>query len=298
VNGVFSLVLNTLVIFVLVTTKQLKSSGMRLVLFLSASDLLGACVCIVFLTMLLSTFSNTCYMFLETISLFFLVFCGHTSAYTIALISFDRYARVKFASNYKVKMTSRRVVYMVIGAVTLSFVDGMLFTFGNIFDFSGVVNRIVLFIDTVVIICIIASYVKFNRSILQVRSKVISTTAAASSRTRGGQSFNTSEKSLTSLIKKMLLAMAVMYALYFVAITTNTVFYQSSNDYWKSWLEFVAFFGIYMVHTNAVVNALVFLWTNKKAKSLVKRKIGRIEPAEFDTEFSIRQVKTCESTVT
>jgi len=96
----------------------------------------------------------------------------------------------------------------------------------------------------------------------------------------------------------MLLAMAVMYTLYFVAITTNTVFYQGSNDYWKSWLEFVAFFGIYMVHTNAVVNALVFLCTNKKAKSLVKRKIGRIEPAEFDTEFSIRQVKTCESTVT
>ena len=274
VNGISSLISNTLVIFALVTTKQLKTAGMRLVVFLSVSDLFGACVCIVFFTMLLTEYSDTCYTTIERLSLFFLVFCGHCSSYTIALISFDRYARVKFASNYKVKITGRRVIYMVIGAVTISLVDGILFTFGSIFDFTGVANGIVLTIDTFILICIVVSYSRFNKSIIQSRNKVASMTA------RGNQSLsNTNEQNLTRTIKMILLSLAIMYALYFLAVTINVVFYKDASVYWKGWLEFFLFLGLYTVHSNALVNAIVFLWTNKKSRNLIKQKFG-LNPEE------------------
>lgn len=72
-NGIVSLVLNILVIITITFTKQVKSPGVILVMFLSISDVFGGSARLVLMTILLTTFANRCYWFLELVTMFVLV---------------------------------------------------------------------------------------------------------------------------------------------------------------------------------------------------------------------------------
>ena len=87
---------NTLVIYVLIKTRQILQITCKLIFMLSTSDLLLGVFCQNLLFVML--FSRNCAV-IEAY-LFLVAFLLHSSCYTVALIGVDRYLRIKHYGDF------------------------------------------------------------------------------------------------------------------------------------------------------------------------------------------------------
>ena len=265
INGIASLVLNLFIIFALYITKQTKITAMKIVLYITFSDVFGATAVSVLITSLLVKFPNTCHHNFELITVFFLVLTGHSSCYGIALTSYDRFARVKLANNYKTVMTPKKVHFVLFITFMLSLIVAFLFVAGNVYGFSGVANLIVLTLDTVIMVSIIVCYIKFNKGIDRVGQQV----AKAS----GRRERRSTDRSIIIFVRRILLALAIIYFLYFITVLLSAMFYEHASGSNKGWLEVIKMVGIFIVHSNSAINAVIFVSGNKKCKHLLQHNV-------------------------
>uniref|UniRef100_A0A7M5VBK0 G-protein coupled receptors family 1 profile domain-containing protein n=1 Tax=Clytia hemisphaerica TaxID=252671 RepID=A0A7M5VBK0_9CNID len=259
VNGVINMSLNLLVIYILIETKQIKMVAMRLILFVSISDVFGAVSMAIFIPILM--LKNTCHFSMETITLFQLVLWGHMSGYTLALISYDRYKRVKLQHCYKLIMTPRRVHFMVLIVVMLAFIHAILFTLGMFYNkFFGTADKIVFAFDLTCLVCIFYFYVVFTNKTNQAARRF----SAISTYNKNSNYLRT-----TNLVKRILIGMAFMFAIYCAGLIPKTMFksYLDSNQQLGEVIFMVTNF---MVHTNGALNAIILLYNDKKARKKVK----------------------------
>lgn len=265
VNGVVSLVLNLFIIGALQATKQTQITAMKLVLFISSADVLGAASVSVLITLLLVKFPTTCQRDVELTTLFFLVLSGHSSCYGTALTAYDRYARVRLASRYKAVMSAKKIQIVLLCTFVLALFVSLLFVAGNLYGFSGMANMVVLTIDTVVMVSIIVCYIKFNRGINKVGERVAQSSCAPSSR-------RATDRSIVAYVKRVLLALAIIYFAYFLTVLVTTMLYSNAEGSNRGWLEVLKMSGIFLVHTNSAINAVIFIKGNKKCKQLVRKR--------------------------
>ena len=256
---VANVIANALVIYILVSTKQLKKITCKVIFILSVSDLMiglfGQNLCTTLF------FENTC--FVRILVLFTMVCLVHLSMYSIAIIGIDRYLRIKRRVSFKKIWTAKVVSTLLSISCFLALFQGLMTTMGLLLKKLEIGVPIYVGIDILILGVIIFL------QILTIRSS--------------NNLFNESEIASSKKINKRVtkLSMRIMLSLCFFMTPhlVTSIFYkaiinQLTNDHRQSVFEFITLLFVMFVPVNSLANAVLFSITNVKAKQFLK-KIGK-----------------------
>ena len=130
--GLANFIANSLVIATLVRTKQYRSPALRIMLYLSISDvglsIAAPLVCVLILTI----YKDRQSCLIEIVGQFVCQFLGHASALNIVLLAFDRYARITYLHEYKNKMCKKRINLITLLVIGVSLLNACLLALGTI----------------------------------------------------------------------------------------------------------------------------------------------------------------------
>ena len=246
-----NVVLNTLVIYILTKTNQLSNITCKVILTLSMSDLeIGAVAQNLFLAVLYSP-SCSINLVTRTISTFSTNFSG----YTTAILGVDRFVRIKYFTKVKTILTSRFTL------ISMAFLAAL-------FNAVGVPMGLLLMKENIFVSVALALAVTVVTSVTLLQVLVIRTSNAVSN-----ESIDNSQV-VNKKINK--LSMSIMLALLF--FTTPFLFISSMKDFiqdlssknLKSGYEFTFGISVVFMYTYSLVNAILFLSMNGKAKRFLR----------------------------
>ena len=259
INGLANLVLNSLVIATLVKTKQYRSPAMRIMLYMSISD-----VCLSIITpyvgvMLLTKYKDRQNCLLEITGQFLCHFLGDFSALNIGLLAFDRYARIAYLQEYKTKMSKRRINLLTLLAICLSLAIASFITLGTVLKMYKVFALLVFSIGGTVVFALglinFMAMKTLNRHCTEMHSKRLEDIRV----------------NIVSLTKAILFTVIVFYTIYLGLNLLHLFAYDRAKSfYWRGLLEFWLLFGLLLGLTNSVVNALLFIKFNKESHKLIR----------------------------
>lgn len=242
-----NVVLNTLVMYILTKTNQLSNITCKVILTLSMSDLeIGAVAQNLFLAVLYSP-SCSINLVTRTISTFSTNFSG----YTTAILGVDRFVRIKYFTKVKTILTSRFTL------ISMAFLAAL-------FNAVGVPMGLLLMKENLFASVALVLAVTVVTSVTLLQVLVIRTSNAVSN-----ESIDNSQV-VNKKINK--LSMSIMLALLF--FTTPFLFISSMKDFiqdlssknLKSGYEFTFGISVVFMYTYSLVNAILFLSMNGKAK--------------------------------
>ena len=248
-----NVVLNTLVMYILTKTNQLSNITCKVILTLSMSDLVTAAVAqILFLAVLYSP-SCSINLVTRTISTFSTNFSG----YTTAILGVDRFVRIKYFTKVKTILTSRFILTLI----SMAFLAAL-------FNAVGVPMGLLLMKENLFASVALVLAVTVVTSVTLLQVLVIRTSNAVSN-----ESIDNSQV-VNKKINK--LSMSIMLALLF--FTTPFLFISSMKDFiqdlssknLKSGYEFTFGISVVFMYTYSLVNAILFLSMNGKAKRFLR----------------------------
>lgn len=260
INGLLNFILNCLVLLCLKMSKQLKKYSMRLIAYISTSDICISITTPSVIYILLTRYKVESYCTLEITAQGLNIFFAHVTAYLVALIAYDRYARVKYLNTYKMKMSEKRTKCLVLFVIIMALLNTLLYTFGSLFGFYKTSWFLVLVIDTIAVILMASFYISATIIIKKRRSKA-----------DNANIMKAVDKSITSLTKKFMISIVLFYGLYLIFNFTNMMAHEGSTGKTRSWLEFLLYFGLLIGVTNSVSNALIFISVNKKSQRYLRK---------------------------
>lgn len=246
-----NVVLNTLVMYILTKTNQLSNITCKVILTLSMSDLeIGAVTQNLFLAVLYSP-SCSINLVTRTISTFSTNFSG----YTTAILGVDRFVRIKYFTKVKTILTSRFTL------ISMAFLAAL-------FNAVGVPMGLLLMKENLFASVALVLAVTVLTSVTLLQVLVIRTSNAVSN-----ESIDNSQV-VNKKINK--LSMSIMLALLF--FTTPFLFISSMKDFiqdlssknLKSGYEFTFGISVVFMYTYSLVNAILFLSMNGKAKRFLR----------------------------
>ena len=246
-----NVVLNTLVMYILTKTNQLSNITCKVILTLSMSDLeIGAVAQNLFLAVLYSP-SCSINLVTRTISTFSTNFSG----YTTAILGVDRFVRIKYFTKVKTILTSRFTL------ISMAFLAAL-------FNAVGVPMGLLLMKENLFASVALVLAVTVLTSVTLLQVLVIRTSNAVSN-----ESIDNSQV-VNKKINK--LSMSIMLALLF--FTTPFLFITSMKDFiqdlssknLKSGYEFTFGISVVFMYTYSLVNAILFLSMNGKAKRFLR----------------------------
>ena len=244
-----NVVLNTLVMYILTKTNQLSNITCKVILTLSMSDLVtGAVAQNLFLAVLYRP-SCSINLVTRTISTFSTNFSG----YTTAILGVDRFVRIKYFTKVKTILTSRFILTLI----SMAFLAAL-------FNAVGVPMGLLLMKENLFASVALVLAVTVVTSVTLLQVLVIRTSNAVSN-----ESIDNSQV-VNKKINK--LSMSIMLALLF--FTTPFLFISSMKDFiqdlssknLKSGYEFTFGISVVFMYTYSLVNAILFLSMNGKAK--------------------------------
>jgi len=263
INGVVNILLNGLVIYILVKTKQTNIPSMRILLYLSISSVFLSLMVNVSNITLLTTFAGKRNCAAEVAAQFFTNSFGHLLGFLIALMAIERFVNIKFMTSYNLIMSKSRTDKMVGFVVFLAFLVALSYAFGTLFNAYRIITYVVVPTDIIL-------FVSSATVIPAMTTKIISSHQREAS---DPTMFGKLHRSVTSLTKKFVYTMIISYGLYFGLVISHVVMYAKASSNLRSGLEFMLILGIYIGLTNSVVNAVIFLAFNKKARRVITQLI-------------------------
>ena len=120
-----------------------------LLFYLSVSDYCLAFITQPLLAVLIGKFFNQTYCNFEIILQFSAILFTHTSGYTIAVIGFDRYARMRFLNRCAEIMSKAEVSSLLVVVTVLSICQSSLYVMGAKMNMFIGFRRIAVIIDFV-----------------------------------------------------------------------------------------------------------------------------------------------------
>ena len=261
---VLNIVTNIVVILSLVATKQLKNNSLKLILYLSISDCCLAVITQPLFAAMLTNFADRSYCNFETVVQFFAILFTHTSGYTIAVIGYDRYARMKYLNRYSQVVTDIRIKCTLALVWMSSLIQALVYVCGTQLNFFAKAKKVTVGIDAVIALSVLLFYVMTIRVIRNYRNHA-----------ENRQVLKGVDKVVTRLASKILLSIIVFYISYVIISLTHSALISKYQHTKKRWLEFSLFVGYILTYCNSFVNALIFLGVNKPAKERLKRLCGK-----------------------
>ena len=245
---------NVLVIYIVIKTGQISQITSKLVLMLSASNLLLALFCQSLLTAL---FYATHCSFVEVYA-FFSVFLLHTSGYTIAMIGVDRYLRIRFYAIFKTIWTTKKVLKLTLILFGLALFQAVIIAAGLLLGKEQFVMPFYITVDAIVIGTII---------LLQILTIQTSNAVHKESTIVTSERIN---KKITKLSIRIMLLLCFFITPHLIIYTAREVIPYQLIYFRKSTVEFVSMISLVWAYMNSFCNAVLFLMTNVKAKRFLR----------------------------
>ena len=237
---------NALVIYALIKTKQLYNVANKLIFMLSISDLLIGGVAQNFYIAVI--YGTNCLAGL--IARVFSVFLINLSSYTIAIMGVDRFIRIKYYASFILTLVSIACLAALVNAVGL--------TIGFLLKLDQIFTRVNFFIGAIIL-----STVTF----LQVLVTRTSNTVHMESKIDLAHAAN---KIITKLSMRIMLLVLFCHAPLLIVHFIRSKFQAQFNKKGKSMLEFIACLSIIIIYANSLINAILFLTMNVKAKRFLR----------------------------
>ena len=253
-----NVIVNALVIYILFHTKQIVKITYKIIFILSASDLMTGLFAQNLYTILF--FDNICFVRI-TLS-FTLTFFMHLSSYSIAIISIDRYLRIKKYANFKEIWTTKVVSSVLSIATLLALCQAIITTTGLVLGKFDIIVTVYFGIDMLIFSAIVflqiltmrSSNALYNQSTIFASRKI--------------------NKRITKLSKRIML----MLCFFMVPHLITAIFYKMIHDqlsnHGQSVFEFITLVSVMLAPANSFANAVLFLITDVKAKRFL-RNLGR-----------------------
>lgn len=237
---------NALVIYALIKTKQLYNVANKLIFMLSISNLLiGGFAQNFYIAVIYGT---NCLA--ELIARAFSVFLINLSSYTIAIMGIDRFIRIKYYASFILTLVSIACLAALVNAVGL--------TIGFLLKLDQIFTRVNFFISAIIL-----STVTF----LQVLVIRTSNTVHMESKIDLAHAAN---KIITKLSMRIMLLVLFCHAPLLIVHFIRSKFQAQFNKKGKSILEFIACLSIIIIYANSLINAILFLTMNVKAKRFLR----------------------------
>ena len=245
---------NTIVLYVLVKTKQILQTTCKLIFMLSASDqLLGVFCQNLLFVMLFSTKCSVIEAFL-----FVSVFLLHSSCYTVALIGVDRYLRIKHCGDFKNFWTTRVILKLTCAVIFLALLQAVLVLTSVLMGKEHISKPIYFTIDAVVIVLI--TFLQYQ-TIRKTNALNNASTVAAS---------EIINKKVTKLSMRIMLLLCFLLTPHLIVFSVRETIRYRLNIYEKGILEFFSFMSVILTYGNSFANAVLFFMTNVKARRVLR----------------------------
>lgn len=237
---------DAMVIYALIKTKQLYNVANKLIFMLSISNLLiGGFAQNFYIAVIYGT---NCLA--ELIARAFSVFLINLSSYTIAIMGIDRFIRIKYYASFILTLVSIACLAALVNAVGL--------TIGFLLKLDQIFTRVNFFISAIIL-----STVTF----LQVLVTRTSNTVHMESKIDLAHAAN---KIITKLSMRIMLLVLFCHAPLLIVHLISSKFQAQFNKKGKSILEFIACLSIIIIYANSLINAILFLTMNVKAKRFLR----------------------------
>ena len=245
---------STLVIYLLIKTKQILQITCKLIFLLSTSDLpLGVFCQNLFLVII---FSKKCSV-IEAYS-FLSAFLLHSSYYTVALIGVDRYLRIKYYGDFGNFWTTRVVLKFTCVSIFLALLQAVLVLTALVYGIERISTPIYITIDAVVIALITFFQIQTIRATNAIHNK--STVVEP----------EIINKRITKLSMRIMLLLCFFVTPHLIVFALRETIRYRLNIYEKNILEFFSFMSLILTYGNSFANAILFLMTNVKAKRVLR----------------------------
>ena len=247
-------VTNTLVIYILIKTKDITKFSCRLIFLLSVNDLAIALVAqTLFITQIYGT-NCTAFLVYELVSRFL----PRLSGYIIGVIGIDRYIRIRYKM-YKMILTTRLLIILMVLVICIALTQAMLITLGRLLHKKIIFNSTVLGIDFFLFIFVVC---------LQIRT--ITATNSTTKKAKNPEILQDVHKKITKLCSRIMISFIALYLPYVIVNCVRNKIYGIVTLETKFLLDFLFMISIIIVFLNSVANALLFLSSNVKARRFLK----------------------------
>lgn len=251
---VANVTVNALVIYILIKTNQYVNVACKVILILSISDLLtGAVAQNLFFAVL---YSPSC--LINSVTRSVSTFSTQLSGYTIAILGVDRFIRIKNYLKVNSILTSRFISALLSIACVLALVSAVGIPMDLLLIKPFFFSRVNLILGAAII-----SIVAFLQ-VLVIRTSNIMISKSTI------DTFQAVNKKINKLSMRIMLAL-LFFTTPFLTIglaKSNIQEFLGRNS--KSVLEFIFGISIVLLYANSLVNAILFLSTNMKAKRVLR----------------------------
>uniref|UniRef100_A0A7M5X4T8 G-protein coupled receptors family 1 profile domain-containing protein n=1 Tax=Clytia hemisphaerica TaxID=252671 RepID=A0A7M5X4T8_9CNID len=261
VNGVLTFTLNSLVIYTLLKTKQIRKPAMRLILYLSVADLYLSLASPIITGLIYIKYAEKENCTVELILQFFDCFASVLSPFILCLVAYDRYACMKYVSNYNAKMSKKRVNYMTLFMVFLTGINSTLIVIGTYtkkveeFMIGSIILGLSVFFPLIWF---------FIRARIMMHRHVNMMKTIRSSNAKFIRSF---DRALSRMVFAVLVCCFVCFSLFAISNILNGALYdEMEGDENKGWFEFSYPLTSAVSLTQSALNAIIFLAMNKKSR--------------------------------
>ena len=206
------------------------------------------------------------------------VFLSHVSAFIIALLAFDRFARIRYLHEYKIKMSKSRINRLTFSVISLALFNASLITLGTKLQMYKIFSLAIFSIDGLVVLVMVVLNIMavraMNRHCLEMKS------------TFDGDKHTTRLEdvrvNVVALTKGILCTVCVLYGIFVVLTLIHLFAYDRTQTlYWQNILEFWLFLGYMLGVSNSTVNAIIFIKFNRECHKLVAKLFGRRKKRTF-----------------
>ena len=250
-----NITINTLVIYILTKTKQIRNITCKLIFMLSVLNITIGLFSQNLLTIAL--YGNNC--LIETTYRIISELLFHTSMYLIAIIGIDRYLRIKYYMTFKVIWTPRVVSILISIGFAIAISQAIVANLGFLIGREHMAIIIYYATDVLILSAIIFLQILTIRTSNAVRN--------VSPIVTSGRSNNKIRK----LSMRIMLFLCIFIAPNKIMFVLHNIIQDELNDYGKSIFEFIMYLSELFVFANSFANAALFLVTNVKAEKLLRK---------------------------
>lgn len=250
-----NITINTLVIYILTKTKQIRNITCKLIFVLSVLNITIGLFSQNLLTIAL--YGNNCLF--ETAYRIISELLFHISMYLIAIIGIDRYLRIKYYMTFKVIWTPRVVSILISIGFAIAISQAIVANLGFLIGREHMAIIIYYATDVLILSAIIFLQILTIRTSNAVRN--------VSPIVTSGRSNNKIRK----LSMRIMLFLCIFIAPNKIMFVLHNIIQDELNDYGKSIFEFIMYLSELFVFANSFANAALFLVTNAKAEKLLRK---------------------------
>ena len=264
---ILTCLINSTIIYFLAKMKDLQNPSMRLILFLSISDLsLGLLGEPLLVAVLAGNFNCIFHEIVE----FLTVSSAHMSAYITGCIGYDRYFRLLYLNEYSNKIQIWKVNVAMTVAFLIAIFHGLAQNVGIIYEFYEEVTTAGIVIDFLMFMFMVVPYVLAIRSVRQHR-------AIATNR----ELLKEVDQSVLTIASRIMITITILYIPYITFTIMRKYLPETSPIRNNQIYLFALSISYVMGLSNSFLNGIIFLIVCSKCRfTLIKMLRRRRDSAQ------------------